>query len=125
MIYALCSRKDQYTYEAIWNSLKEVRPTLNVTHLMFDFEMAALNAAREAFPDAQVHACLFHLGKNIFKKIVENGLRQTYIGDDAFAHKMKMIGALAFVPLDMVIFKSKLCNFCHSNSFFLHKFISI
>lgn len=69
---------------------------------MFDFEMAALNAAKSIFPDAQIHGCCFHLGKNIFKHIVDNGLRQTYINDDDFAHKMRMIGALAFVPLNMV-----------------------
>lgn len=102
MVYALCSRKDEYTYEAIWDCLKEHNPRLKIKHLMFDFEMAALNATRNAFPEAQVHACIFHLGKNIFRKIVSSGLRTQYVNDDGFAHKMRMIGALVFVPLNKV-----------------------
>lgn len=124
MIYALCTRKNEYTYDAIWDCLKENNPGLNIKHMMFDFEMAALNAARNAFPEAQIHACIFHLGKNIFKQIVSSGLRTKYVNDDDFAHKMRMIGALVFVPLNKVkvFFHSNRRNYFHQRFSGCHRF---
>lgn len=102
LIYVLCNGKNQITYIKIWNVLKGLRPELKIRRIQLDFERAAINAVKEAFPQVNVNCCFFHLSQNIFRKICNFGLRQRYIQDVDFAHKMRMIAAIAFVPLDKV-----------------------
>jgi transposase-like protein len=50
-------------------------PNLNPSIIICDFEMAALKAFKNTFPAVEIQGCLFHLGQNIYKKIVEIGLK--------------------------------------------------
>ena len=71
-----------------------------------DFEKALMNAMSAAFPAAELHGCLFHLVKNLKKKLTELGLMTRYQRDPDFSLAARMITALAFVPpsnLDVAI----------------------
>lgn len=105
LVYVLCGGKDQPTYIKIWTKLKELFPELKIEEVLLDFERAAIDGVRSVFPEVQVNCCFFHLSQNIFRKIGMFGLRKRYVDDVDFAHGMRMIAALAFVPLDKVYLK--------------------
>lgn len=103
LIYVLAKNKKQTTYEEIFNKILEIEPDIRPKKIMIDFEMAALNAIDKYFPEANVHACFFHLLQNFWKKIQNVGLQTRYGNDIEFAVMLRMIPALAFVPICNVI----------------------
>ena len=71
--------------------------------ILFDFERAAINAASEEFPQADMKGCFFHLSSNLWKHIQRFGLQGRYQNDDVFALHLRMLAALAFIPPSTVI----------------------
>ena len=65
-----------------------------------DFEQDAFQPVQDAFPNAQLFGCLFHLVQNMKKQLSEAGLMARYNNDADFALHARMIVALAFVPLE-------------------------
>ena len=65
---------------------------------MVDFELAVLNAITTSFPDSSKKGCFFRFSQAIFKKIQSLGLQVRDKDDEDFAHKVRMLAALAFVP---------------------------
>ena len=65
-----------------------------------DFEQATFQPVQEAFPNAKLFGCLFHLVKNMKKQLHQVGLSTRDKNDADFALEARMIVALAFVPLD-------------------------
>ena len=63
-----------------------------------DFELAAINVLCEAFPDAEIDGCFFHLMQNMKKKVNEHGLSVMYNESPQFALSARMIVSLTFVP---------------------------
>lgn len=103
-VFALLPNKRGVTYERLFNQLSvHLRPGYAPMTILFDFEMAAINAARQVFPNADISGCFFHLASNIWKKIQSIGMQQRYNEDFELALHMRMIPALAFVPPDQVI----------------------
>ena len=49
---------------------------------LLDFDSAAINAFREAYPNAKILTCYFLLTKNILKKVNEIGIKLDYESDD-------------------------------------------
>ena len=96
-LYSLLPNKTGPTYNRL---LAEVANNMNghaPLDMLFDFEQAAFNGARNTFPGITVKGCFFHLCQNIWKKIQDSGLDQLYINDGEFAILMRSISALAFV----------------------------
>ena len=63
------------------------------------FEQVCIGAITMVFPNASVYGCLFHLTKSIYRHVQANGLQQQYLNDNLSRTNIRMIGALAFVPL--------------------------
>ena len=57
-----------------------------------------INAISSVFPDAHLTGCLFHLAKNLYKKVVELGHKVTYETSSQFNQCIKCFSALAFLP---------------------------
>ena len=78
-----------------------------------DFEIGAINAVRGEYPNPNVYGCLFHLSKNVYKKVQANSLAALYLNDQVFRNNIRMICALAFVPIPDIqrSFKA-LCQIC-------------
>ena len=58
----------------------------------------------------------FSNSQNIYKKVQENHLSTKYQDDDIFRENIRMIGAIAFVPLpDVVMAFGALCVHCGAN----------
>lgn len=98
LVFALLPNKRQAMYESMLNELKNITANLNPTSIITDFELASIQASQTVFPNSQHSGCFFHLSQNIFRKIQQNGLQNRYETDADFAHRCKMIPALAFVP---------------------------
>jgi hypothetical protein len=64
-----------------------------------DFELAAMRAVQDVFPNSQIFFCLFHLTQNLKKHLREAELINAYNTDADFAIAARMIISLAFVPL--------------------------
>ncbi|XP_050517464.1 uncharacterized protein LOC126892075 [Diabrotica virgifera virgifera] len=97
--YALLPNKQGVTYRRMIELLKNIGPNLNPNKISCDFELAAINAFRDAFPNAQMLGCLFHLTKNLRKHLGECGLMGRYNNDADFALHARMITSLAFIPV--------------------------
>lgn len=64
LVYGLLPSKSRLTYESFLRELVAASQRSGVElqprHIMLDFEYAAIQAVKTIFPDAALHACLFH-----------------------------------------------------------------
>jgi len=101
-MYILLPNKTQITYRRLFEEIKVLQPQVHPLTITIDFEKAAINAASECFPNVEIHGCFFHLAQNIFRKVRAVGLQERYKNDEDLSLAIRMIPALAFVPLDKV-----------------------
>lgn len=68
MLYAMLPNKEQKTYSRLFDLIK---PSIQTppSHVTVDFELAAVNAIRGCFSEAQINGCYFHFSNNLFEKI--------------------------------------------------------
>ena len=67
------------------------------------FLFPVINAVSTVFPEADLTGCLFHLAKNLYKKVVEFGLKAIYETNSGFNQSIKCFTALALLPTSHVI----------------------
>ena len=96
-IYAFLSSKNRQTYEKMWQMITDIRPNISPTSCTMDFEIAAHDAMRTAFPNINIYGCYFHFVQSIWRKVQDLGLRHHYIIDEDFRMSVKMLAAIAFV----------------------------
>jgi hypothetical protein len=110
-VFALLPSRNESTYIRLLTELKILEPNLAPDTIMTDFEVAAINAFGTAFPGAQQKGCFFHFCQCIYRNIQSNGLQQLYENDAEFSLAMRMLPAIAFVPLpDILTSFEELCN---------------
>ncbi|XP_068208538.1 uncharacterized protein [Palaemon carinicauda] len=102
-IFALLPNKSAETYGIFFGVLKELRSTSQLETLMTDFEKANFDSFQNYFSNVSVTGCLFHLAKNIFRKVCEFGHKVRYQSDSEFNTLVKCFTTLAFVPSSDVI----------------------
>ena len=102
-VYALLSDKKEETYNSFFLQLNSLKTGLNPVHFSVDFEQAAINAIRVSFPLTKINGCFFHFSQNVYRKIQSQGLQHQYMADYTFSQNVKMLVALAFMPLGDVI----------------------
>ncbi|XP_068211896.1 uncharacterized protein, partial [Palaemon carinicauda] len=99
LVYALLPNKTQETYKRFLQIVKEKIPTFEPATIMIDFELAMIRAIEHEFPRTKCRGCFFHLCKSIYRKIQENGFKVRYDTDAEFAIQIRLLSALAFVPV--------------------------
>ena len=107
MVYALLPNKTEVSYVLFFNLLTgyiRVPPR----SIMTDFEKAALNALRKSFKDASIQGCYYHLVSNLWKHVVNEGLKKFYSENKQFRTNFKYLKALAFIPVKDVVYAFKL-----------------
>ena len=57
-----------------------------------------MGALGQVYPVVPQKGCLFHLSKNIYKRVQDEGMPQLYMNDEEFCTNIRMISALSFVP---------------------------
>lgn len=81
-VYCLLPNKTRETYDRLLSEIKRLIPSANPIKVLVDFEAATLGAFREAFPNAVVSGCFFHLSQSIMRKVNELGLKIEYENND-------------------------------------------
>ena len=104
-VFCLTTRLDENTYHRVYDVLKEKAVELGLQlapkKIMMDFELGNINAARAAFPRAEVHLCLFHFTKSLWRHVQLLGLRREYeILESDIRKQITALKALPFLPLD-------------------------
>ena len=101
--YGLLPNKQGETYVEFLRQVQRLLNGATPETIMIDFEQACINAIIRVFPHAAVYGCHFHLCKSIFRHIQSEGLQQRYMENEDFRTNMRMICALAFVPLADIV----------------------
>jgi len=78
--------------------VKELVPNASPTRILVDFESAAMNAFKDAFPGTDITGCYFHLCQSIVRKVNEIGLKATYEEDNEIRGFIRCLAALSHVP---------------------------
>ena len=73
-------------YEIFFYQVKEFGEESETESIMFDFEMAAINAAMTVFPTSELQGCFFHLSQAFHRKIQSVGKQPQYATYKKFAH---------------------------------------
>ena len=102
-LFALLSNKIQNTYHRLFVNISELVQDDGPDNMIMDFEKAAHNGFLEWFPASNLACCLFHLGQNVYKHIVQEGMKSRYHQDDSFSLKMCCFVALAFLSVGDVV----------------------
>ncbi|XP_060080091.1 uncharacterized protein LOC132559482 [Ylistrum balloti] len=100
LLFALLPGKSQTIYtrflEKLKSTMEDLHLQLNPTVLFMDFESAAQNAAKAAFPGITLKGCFFHYTQCIWRKTQQLGL-QTHYRDNEDIHRL--IRRAAVLPL--------------------------
>ena len=102
-LFALLPDKVQITYERLFRKIKDLVNNKVPQTILMDFEKAAHNTFLDTFPEVNLSCCLFHLGQNVYKRVVQEGFKVRYHEDDAFSIKVRCFVSLAFLPREEVI----------------------
>ena len=102
-VFALLPNKQQVTYVTLLRELHRLSPELSPRSIMIDFEIASRNALQDIFPDATIQGCFYHLSQAIYRKVQSIGLQQEYQTNLDLSLKIRMLAALAFVPVDDIV----------------------
>lgn len=68
LVYALLMNKRQNTYELLLHLIKSQIPDWCPETFKMDFEIAAMKAVENVFPNCKVNGCYFHFKKCLYKK---------------------------------------------------------
>lgn len=99
-IFALMPNRTEATYERVFTALKSLEPSLQPTTIMTDYELASINAFHHAFPATSQRGCFFHLSQCVWRSVqASRNLQKRYKEDPDFALNVRMLPALAFVPV--------------------------
>ena len=116
-VYALLPSATQETYNRLISQLKNANSNLSPASIMTDFELSAVNAFKHHFPESKPKGCFFHFCQSLWRNIQGNGLQHRYENDKEFAIQLRMVAALAFVPVsDVVSSFEQLLDFLPENS---------
>lgn len=79
ILHALLPKKDSYTYTKLWRMIKMVYPALHPDTFSADYEIPAVKAVLEAFPDRiRFLGCAFHFRYSLDKQAQKKGLARLF-----------------------------------------------
>lgn len=105
LVFCLTVRKNEDTYRRMYSELvrlcEQFHFRLHPTIVMQDYELAAMNAAKAVFPNAQIKGCLFHFSQSMWRKLASSGLRDAFVDrdDSTIRDNFRELLGLAFVPI--------------------------
>lgn len=86
----------------MFEEIKKKIPKFNPKKFNVDFELAVIKAIKRVFPGAHIQGCYFHFVKNVIHNIGQHNLKKRYEDDALFAHEVRKLTSLAFVPTSKV-----------------------
>ena len=111
--YALLPNKTRETCVELLQQVNHLTNGFEPQSIMIDYEQACISAIPDVYPNTSVFGCLFHQSQSIFRNVQQQGLQQQYYTDQIFRNNVRMIAALAFVPMaDILQSFDDLCQQC-------------
>ena len=101
-IYALLPNRKKSTYKRLFSCLKKQLKSFHPYKIHIDFEAAAISAVKEEFVTADVKGCNFHFNQALWRKVQQLGMTQAYRDNKEIRDHVKMVAALAHVPIEYV-----------------------
>lgn len=101
-LYCLLPAKSRAIYDRLLAIVKELIPQAAPHTILLDFEIAAMNAFRDAYPHAEISGCYFHLSQSVLRKVNEVGLKGDYEADDTIRGFIRCLVAISHIPVDDV-----------------------
>ena len=106
--FGLLPDKSSATYTKFWAELKQIldadkQVVHSPTHLLIDFERAALTGFCASYPDATPCGCFFHFRKANHTQLGQKGALVDYNQSRDFQNLVSKVLSLAFVPVDQII----------------------
>lgn len=92
LLFALMPNKQQKTYQTLFNLIKLTLPNWSPKTFHCDFELAAINALTEVFPDIQLRGCFYHWSRAVWKK-------SKALGNTNRKGQKRIVGLTAVLPL--------------------------
>lgn len=107
LVYILLTRKLELIYTRAFsalaqNAFNKYAIDLRPRFIIADFELAALNAMRTSFPGVEVRGCHFHFAQSIQREVGKLGLKTEYDSRGRFHYSVRLLYALAYVPVGLV-----------------------
>ncbi|VDN23610.1 unnamed protein product [Cylicostephanus goldi] len=104
ILYAVARYKNVETYKTIFGSLREILGEFS-DRFILDFEKAAIRAAKETFPEADVQGCAFHLAQSWNRMAVNLGVQKFVKGPKAVLavkNWWKILKGMAYLPEELL-----------------------
>lgn len=106
-LYILCTHKDQFIYEMIFNQLRVWTNNRGIVirwrRVMMDNETAMINAIRIFIPEIRISLCYFHVCQAIQRWITTHGLSVVYKRHGDFYNFVRILRSLALLPEGQVM----------------------
>lgn len=103
LVYAILPNKRKSTYVNLLRELKNSRDDFSPASLIIDFEIGFVNAFKMVFPHTVIRGCLFHFWQSVYRKAQSVGLQVLYGENENCERHIKMLCALVFVKLIMLL----------------------
>lgn len=107
LVFCLLPNKSELTYQRMFSLLQEavrqrIQLELTPETVMLDFEVAARNAVRAAFPQSRLRGCYFHYTQCIWRKTQACGLAIAYRDEEDIKRLVRRAAVLPLVPVHEV-----------------------
>jgi hypothetical protein len=106
LAFGLLSKKSRRAYDHFFEGIRDAAEQrnleLNLLTFRSDFERAAMDSAFVTYDLTSVEGCFFHFAQANWRKVQGLKLQTLYATDHEFSMNIRMLTALAFVPVDDV-----------------------
>jgi hypothetical protein len=96
-------KKSSSYYRALIDGLKQWAIDHNrvfaPAKIRCDFEAGFISAVHQELPTTTITGCYFHFCQAVYRKLAELGLSADYVANDDFRKRVRMMLALAFLPV--------------------------
>lgn len=99
LAHIFMEKKTFTSYDAIFQNLKFLMPSVQVAKVMTDYEAATRKALKKNYPNARIAGCFFHYVQAMVKSTKRFGLRS----DERFTDAIQKLSHLALLPNDFVL----------------------
>ncbi|XP_034944394.1 uncharacterized protein [Chelonus insularis] len=103
LVYLLAPNKSKNMYINFLKVLRRSLPKYSPSRIMVDFERPFMDAIKETYPGIKISGCHFHFTQCVWRHIQLCGFQARYNKDVTFALNLKLLMALAYVPVNDVI----------------------
>ena len=88
-----------YLIFQVLDELKKIIPAqADVEEVVVDFEVAMWNGITHAFPEVEIHRCMFHFCQAVYRKVASLGLTTAYKENGSVHTIVKQLLVLPYLP---------------------------